>query len=102
MAAIRHYIDRGIRTFHLLHGESQYKRDLGGKRARLASYVVLRSWASLRPGDVATLGRKHLLRMARRSIERADRVAQRVLDGRTPLMSIARAVSQRARRLGRR
>ena len=101
MAAIRHYIDRGIRTFHLLHGESQYKRDLGGTSVRLASYVVLRNWASLSPVDVATLGRKHLLGMARRSIGRVDRVAQRVLDGRTPLTSLARWVAGRARKLGR-
>ena len=102
MAAIRHCIGRGMRTLHFLHGESQYKREVGGKGARLASYLVLRSWGSLRPGDVGRLCRRHLVRLARCSIERTDPVAQRVLRRRTPLMSIARAVSQRARRLGRR
>lgn len=102
MAAIRHYMDRGVRTIHLLHGESRHKRELGGKRARLASYVVLRSWAWLRPRDISKAGRKHLLRLVRSSIEGGDRVVQRIVDGRTPLMSFARAIARKSRRTGRR
>jgi hypothetical protein len=95
LAAIRYCIGRGIRTIHLLYGESRHKRDLGGMSAQLASYLVLRTWAALRPGDVAILCWKHLVRLARRSIELADRVAGRGY-GRTPFKSFARRAARHA------
>jgi hypothetical protein len=101
LMAIRHCIGRGIRTLHMLHGESPYKRDFGGQSAPLASYVVLRDWASARPTDVARVCQKHLLRFARHSLATGDRVAERVLGKRTALTSFARAVAHRARRISR-
>jgi CelD/BcsL family acetyltransferase involved in cellulose biosynthesis len=100
MAAARHLIGRGVRTFHLLHGESQYKREFGGRTAALATYVVLRDWTSARPIDAARVCRKHLVKLARISIRAGDRVAGRVLGGAAPLTSLVRRVVHRTRRMG--
>jgi CelD/BcsL family acetyltransferase involved in cellulose biosynthesis len=101
LEGIRHAIARGTRTFHLLHGDSPYKQELGGRSARLASYVVLRDWAWARPADAVRVCRSRFMRLARRSIKAGDRAAVRVLGGRTPLTSFVRRVVRRARRLAR-
>jgi CelD/BcsL family acetyltransferase involved in cellulose biosynthesis len=102
LAAVEHSIARGARTFHLMQGESRYKRELGGSTARLAAYVVLRSWASLRLLDVSRLCEKRVVRLARRSLEGGDRIAERLLHRKAALSSLARAVAHRSGRLGRR
>jgi CelD/BcsL family acetyltransferase involved in cellulose biosynthesis len=101
MVAIRHLIGRGLRTLHFLHGDSQYKREFGGRSATLATYVVLRDWSSARPSDAARLCGKHVVKLARSSIQAGDRVAGRVLGGTAPLTSLARRMVHRARRMGR-
>lgn len=102
LAAFRHCIARGARTYHFLMGESGYKRELGGEAAPIASYVVLRSWAALRPGDVARLGRKHLARAAGMALELGDRAAARLFPERTaPLKTLAHALAGRVRAVAR-
>ena len=96
LAAIRCCIERGIRTYHLLHGDSRHKRDLGGTPARLASYVILRSWRAARPADVGRSCWVRLVRFVRLLVARADRwIGQGY--GRTPLKSFVRAIAHRPR-----
>jgi CelD/BcsL family acetyltransferase involved in cellulose biosynthesis len=103
LAGVRHCIASGVRTVHFLHGESPYKRDLGGRSVALASYVVLRNWWSLRLSEVGRVCWKHALRLGRRSVDAADRVARRVFDAEAaPVRSLVTSIAQRARRLGRR
>jgi CelD/BcsL family acetyltransferase involved in cellulose biosynthesis len=101
LASIRYCVARGVRTFHLLDGESDYKKEVGGRPARLASYVVLRSWAALKPRDVTKLFLKHSERAARSTIDVADAVGERVFKQRAPVKSFARDVVHRMRRIGR-
>lgn len=93
LEAVRRAIERGIRTYHLLHGDSRHKRDLGGQPARLASYAILRSWSAARPADVGRTCGVHIARLARRLIARADRWMARGY-GRTPLKALARAIAR--------
>ena len=102
VAAFRHCIARGARTYHFLMGDAGYKRELGGAPAEVASYAVLRSWASLRPGDVARVVARRLARDARRVVAQADRLAARLLPHRpAPLTTLARALAGRARAAAR-
>ena len=102
VAAFRHCIGRGARTYHFLMGEAGYKRELGGAPARVASYAVLRSWTSLRPGDVARVVQRRLAVVSRRAVARADRLAARLFPGRpAPLTTLARALAGRARAAAR-
>lgn len=99
LASIRHCIVGGVRTFHLLQGESEYKRAVGGKPARLASYVVLRSWAALTMQDIQRLFLRHTVRLAREAVATADRLAERLpLVHKAPFASLAREVLRRMRR----
>jgi hypothetical protein len=99
LASIRHGIACGVRTFHLLHGESEYKRAVGGKPAPLAAYVILRSWADARPDDLRRLVVKHATRRARGAIRTADRLAARLRMSRdAPFTSLAREALRRVRR----
>ena len=101
LASMRHLIGRGVRTHHLLHGDSPYKRELGGEPAPLASYLVLRSWAALRTGDVGRLALKRSALLGRRAVEAADAFAARVLKRHEPIKSLARDMVHRAQRLAR-
>jgi CelD/BcsL family acetyltransferase involved in cellulose biosynthesis len=102
LAAFRHCIARGARTYHFLMGEAGYKRELGGAPAEVASYAVLRSWASLRAGDVLRVVQRRLAREARRAVARADGLAARLWPGRpAPLTTLARALAGRARAAAR-
>jgi CelD/BcsL family acetyltransferase involved in cellulose biosynthesis len=97
LASIRHCIARGVRTLHFLHGESRYKKELGGKPASLASYVVLRSWAALRPDEVTRLLWTRSEASARKLIDVADAIAARALDRKEPVKSFARDVARRVK-----
>ncbi len=95
LAAIRHAVVRGVRTMHFLHGESDYKTAFGGKPVPLASYVILRSWAALKPEDVSRLLLKHSTLLARKVIDAADVPAERVLKRRAPIKTFLRDVAHR-------
>ncbi len=97
LAAIRHCIARGVRTLHFLHGESDYKKQFGGKPAPLASYVVLRSWAALRPDDVTRLLWTRSEVSVRKLIDVADAIAARALARKEPVKSFARDVVRRVK-----
>lgn len=101
VAGIRYCVSHGYRTLHYLHGESSYKQEVGGRVVRLAEYVLLRSWSALRPSDVERAIEKQAVRLARRSVDRADGLARRVL-GRpgAPVKSWLQSVARAARRLG--
>lgn len=96
LAAIRSCIERGIRTYHLLHGDTRHKRDLGGAPARLASYVILRSWRAARPVDLGRSFSVRLVRLARLLVARVDRWMGQGY-GRTPLKSLLRGIARRHR-----
>jgi CelD/BcsL family acetyltransferase involved in cellulose biosynthesis len=99
LAAVRHAIARGCRTIHLLHGESSHKQAFGGRVAPLAEYVILRSWAALRPADLGAALRNDAVRLARRHVDRVDALAQRVLGRRgAPVKSWLQSLVRTARR----
>jgi CelD/BcsL family acetyltransferase involved in cellulose biosynthesis len=98
LASIRHCIAEGVRTFHLLQGESEYKRAVGGKPARLASYVVLRSWAASSPGDFRRALVTYTGRSMRAVIRAADRIAARPLGRDAPFSTLARELMRLAQR----
>lgn len=100
LAAVRHCIAAGYRTIHLLHGESNHKQVFGARVAPLAEYVVLRSWTSLLPRDVAATLRNDAVRLARRHVHRVDAFAQRVLGRRgAPVKSFLQSLVRTARRV---
>lgn len=99
LANMRHLADRGVRTHHMLFGDSPYKRELGGKPAALASYLVLRSWSALGPRDVARLGRERAALLARRAVDAADTLVARASRRPEPVKSLARDVVHRLRRV---
>jgi CelD/BcsL family acetyltransferase involved in cellulose biosynthesis len=99
LASMRHLAGRGVRTHHLLFGDSPYKRELGGNPAALASYLVLRSWSALTPRDVARVGRERAALLARRTVDAADALVARASSRPEPVKSLARAVVRRLRRV---
>lgn len=101
LASLRFLAESSVRTLHLLLGDSTHKREVGGKPAALASYLVLRSWTSLRPSDVLRLGRARSAILARRAVKAADLAAARVLKRPEPVKTFARHLVQEAQRLAR-
>jgi hypothetical protein len=98
LASIRHCIACRVRTFHLLQGESEYKRAVGGKPAPLAAYVIVRSWMDVRPEDLWRLVVKHATTRARDATRAADRLAVRLrIPGEAPFTSLAREALRRVR-----
>ena len=99
LAALRELAGRGVRTHHLLLGDSPYKRELGARPAPVACYVVLRGWAALKPSDVVRVGAKRSALASRRVLEAADAIVARVVHRREPVSSAARDAFHRARRV---
>lgn len=101
LANMRHLAGRGVRTHHMLAGDSPYKRELGGRPVPLASYLVLRSWAALTPVEVGRLALARTALVARGAIAAADAVAARTLDRQGAVTSLARDVVHRGRWIAR-
>jgi hypothetical protein len=101
LAGIRHAVVRGVDTLHMLEGESDYKSEMGGVAAPLAAYLVLRSWAALRPGDVVRLLAKHAELRVRSVIDALDSVAQGVLTRRRPIRHFVRGTVNRIARIAK-
>jgi CelD/BcsL family acetyltransferase involved in cellulose biosynthesis len=75
-AGILHSIERGASLYHFLWGESPYKISLGGSPHPIASYVVLRSWRSLRPSDLWRAAVAQARRLARAQVARFREVSR--------------------------
>ena len=101
LANIRYLAGRGVRTHHMLAGDSPYKRELGGQPARLASYLVLRSWVALRPAVVGRVALARAVHLSRGGVAAVDALAARTLGRKDAVKSVARDVVHRARRIAR-
>lgn len=101
LAALQELAGRGVRTHHLLLGDSPYKRELGARPAPVASYVVLRGWAALTPRDVVRVGVKRSALLSRRILETVDAIVARAVHRQEPVSSAARDVLHRAQQVVR-
>jgi len=77
-------ISMGIRRYHFLWGDSEYKEQLGGEKITLNSYLILRSRLAIRfgLGDICAYEMRRLRTRVRRLLKPVDGALERLFGSR--------------------
>lgn len=89
---IGHFIRTGIRSYHFLWGDSDYKTEFGALPETLVGHLILRSWKSWRLAvrDVISYRKKRLTVFAGQCLLELDKRLGQVLHHKKPLRPLTR------------